>query len=36
MLVLGSMLLWVLMLGITILLCIYWLAKFIISIWTGS
>ena len=36
MLVVGSIGLWVVMLGAVVLLCIYWVAKWIISLWTGA
>lgn len=32
----GSIVLWVLMLGITLLLCIYWAIKWVVSLWTGA
>ncbi len=36
MLVFGDASLFVVMLGAILLLCIYWAAKWIISIWTGA
>lgn len=36
MLVAGAITLWVLMLGVTILLCIYWAIKWVVSIITGA
>jgi hypothetical protein len=36
MLIIGSVDLFQVALGILALLCIYWLAKFIISMWTGA
>jgi hypothetical protein len=36
MIVVGDVNTWLIMLGIVVLLCVYWVAKWIISLWTGS